>query len=99
MSSSAAASPSLAIGYAEASALLGAAGGTFTNQSVDGTSVLVRTTLFGDATLNGVVDFNDLVRLAQNYNNTVSSSTESWWYYGDFTYDGRVEFNDLVKLA
>ncbi|HEY7115249.1 MAG TPA: PEP-CTERM sorting domain-containing protein, partial [Tepidisphaeraceae bacterium] len=43
--------------------------------------------------------FNDLVRLAQNYNATVSTTTESWWYNGDFTYDGMVDFNDLVKLA
>ncbi len=32
-------------------------------------------TLLGDANLDGVVDFNDLVKLAQNYNTTVSAST------------------------
>jgi len=52
-----------------------------------------------DATLDGIVDFNDLVHLAQNYNTTVSTVTDSWWYNGDFTYDGIVDFNDLVKLA
>jgi hypothetical protein len=46
-----------------------------------------------------VVDFNDLVKLAQNYNTTVSASTDSWWNRGDFTYDGVTDFNDLVKLA
>jgi hypothetical protein len=45
------------------------------------------------------VDFNDLVKLAQNYNTTVSDTTDSWWFNGDFTYDGTVDFNDLVKLA
>jgi hypothetical protein len=61
--------------------------------------VLARFTLSGDATLNGTVDFNDLVKLAQNYNTTVSATTDSWWFNGDFTYDGIVDFNDLVKLA
>jgi hypothetical protein len=48
----------------------------------------------GDANLDGVVDFNDLVKLAQSYN--TSGKT---WFSGDFTYDGRVDFNDLVVLA
>jgi hypothetical protein len=98
-SSSAAANPKLGIGYAEASDLLGAAGGQFGSESVDGSTVLVRSTLLGDATLDGTVDFNDLVKLAQNYGATVSQTTESWWANGDFTYDGVVDFNDLVKLA
>ena len=47
-------------------------------------------------TLDGVVDFNDLVRLAQNYNVADGQRT---WFAGDFTYDGTTDFNDLVKLA
>ncbi len=57
--------------------------------------MLLRYTLYGDATMDGVVDFNDLVKLAQNYN-TASGKN---WIDGDFTYDGAVDFNDLVKLA
>jgi hypothetical protein len=72
---------------------------TFLGALVDKTSVVARYTLAGDATLDGAVDFNDLVKLAQNYNTTVSSGTESWWNNGDFTYDGITDFNDLVKLA
>jgi hypothetical protein len=53
-------------------------------------------TLDGDATLDGVVDFNDLVKLAQHYN--VANGAQSW-AAGDFTHDGSVDFNDLVKLA
>jgi hypothetical protein len=53
-------------------------------------------TLDGDATLDGVVDFNDLVKLAQHYN--VTDGNQSW-AAGDFTHDGNVDFNDLVKLA
>jgi hypothetical protein len=59
----------------------------------------MRLTLAGDADLNGTVNFGDLVRLAQNYNQNVSTTTESWWPKGDFNYDGTVNFGDLVKLA
>src|SRR5438132_7649487 len=67
--------------------------------TVDKSTVVARYTLAGDATLDGVVDFNDLVKLAQNYNTTVSAASESWWNRGDFNYDGISDFNDLVKLA
>jgi autotransporter-associated beta strand protein len=82
------------VGYAEAADVLGAAGGVFQGVSVDGTAVLARFTLLGDATLDGTVDFNDLVKLAQNYNTAGTT-----WSSGDFTYDGLTDFNDLVKLA
>jgi len=49
-----------------------------------------------DANHDGSVDFNDLVKLAQNYN--VSDGTRTW-EQGDFTGDGNVDFNDLVILA
>jgi autotransporter-associated beta strand protein len=102
-SSSAAANSSAAVGYALASEVLpfaaGAATDTFLGLTVDKSTVVARYTLAGDATLDGVVDFNDLVKLAQNYNTTVSDVTESWWNKGDFTYDGITDFNDLVKLA
>ncbi len=87
-----------AIGYAKASELPSSAGGKFFGQVVDA-SVVARYTLAGDATLDGAVDFNDLVKLAQNYNTSVSATTPSWWFNGDFNYDGIVDFNDLVKLA
>jgi hypothetical protein len=56
--------------------------------------VLVMYTLAADANLDGVVDFNDLVRLAQNYN-----AVGKTWPQGDFNYDGAADFNDLVRLA
>ena len=49
----------------------------------------------GDANRDRTVDFNDLVKLAQNYN-TAGGMT---WADGDFTGDGNVDFNDLVMLA
>ena len=93
-SSSAAADTSKGVGFAEASDVLGPAGGTFLGKGVDGTAVLMRFTVGGDANLDGVVNFTDLVRLAQHYGSTGNS-----WAQGDFTYDGSVDFSDLVKLA
>ena len=86
------------LGYAEAADVLATPGGSFGAATVDGSAVLVRYTLSGDATLDGAVDFNDLVKLAQNYNTTLPA-TGSAWFRGDFNYDGTVDFNDLVKLA
>jgi len=100
VSSTAAANASvMGIGYGEASALSAGLGGVFGSETVDNTSVLVRYTKLGDATLDGVVDFNDLVKLAQNYNTTVAGATDAWWTSGDFNYDGVVDFNDLVRVA
>jgi autotransporter-associated beta strand protein/T5SS/PEP-CTERM-associated repeat protein len=84
------------VGYALASDILGAGGGTFMGSTADGSAVLARYTLLGDATLDGQVNFNDLVQLAQSYNIVDGSRT---WFTGDFTYDGKTDFNDLVKLA
>jgi hypothetical protein len=99
-SSTAAADPSKALGYARASEVLTFGPGgdaTFLGQAVDASSVLVRYTLAGDANLDGGVDFADLVRLAQNYD--AAPANGSTWFNGDFTYDGVVDFNDLVRLA
>jgi autotransporter-associated beta strand protein len=97
-SSTAAADASNAVGYALAGEV--APTGAFLGTTgVAPGSVVARLTLSGDATLDGSVDFNDLVALAQNYNSTVSATTQSWWTHGDFTYDGVVDFNDMVKLA
>jgi hypothetical protein len=62
-------------------------------------SVRLIATLAGDATLDGTVDFNDLVKLAQNYNSNLGASADSGWQAGDFTGDRTVDFNDLVALA
>jgi autotransporter-associated beta strand protein len=84
------------VGYAEASDVLGATGGAFLGQEVDGDAVLIRYTLKGDASLNGVVDFDDLARLAQNYNVVDGTMT---WSKGDFNHDGNVNFDDLAAMA
>ena len=98
-SSAAAADPSTALGYGEASSILGLSGGdtgTFSGQTVDATTFLIRYTKLGDANLDGSVSFPDLVALAQNYNTSDGSAT---WERGDFNFDGNVGFPDLVALA
>jgi hypothetical protein len=49
----------------------------------------------GDTDLNDIVDFNDLLALAQNYNLADGAS----WAQGDFDRSGSVAFNDLLALA
>ena len=93
-SSVAANTPGRGLGYREASDMLGASGGTFAGQAVDGTAVLVQYTVMGDATLNGQVNFEDLLALARHYN-----ATGATWGDGDFNYDGVVDFADLLTLA
>jgi hypothetical protein len=88
-----------AVAYAEASELLSLTGtnkATWNGQQVDATTLLLRHTLGGDATMDGTVDFGDLVRLAQSYE-VVDGQRR--WTAGDFTYDGNVDFADLVILA
>jgi len=50
--------------------------------------------LAGDANRDRRVDFNDLVILARNFNQTNRTFSQ-----GDFNYDTKVDFNDLVLLA
>jgi hypothetical protein len=50
----------------------------------------------GDANADGVVNFDDLVAVAQNYGKT---SPEPRWSMGDFDYNGQVNFADLVAVA
>jgi hypothetical protein len=49
----------------------------------------------GDASFDGLVNFADLVILAQHYNTVGKTS----WGIGDFTFDNAVDFADLVILA
>jgi hypothetical protein len=58
-------------------------------KAVDATSIVVKFTLYGDATLDGKADFNDLVKLAQNFNTTVSA-TQAGWSRGQFRRSGQV---------
>ncbi|MFT3788417.1 MAG: autotransporter-associated beta strand repeat-containing protein [Tepidisphaeraceae bacterium] len=57
-------------------------------------TITAAVTLPGDATLDGTVNFSDLLALAANYN-----STSGIWAMGDFNYDQNVNFTDLLGLA
>jgi GH25 family lysozyme M1 (1,4-beta-N-acetylmuramidase) len=59
-----------ALGYAEATDLFGAFPATFSGQSVDNTSVLIRYTAAGDANLDGTVDLSDFTFLAAYFKGT-----------------------------
>lgn len=94
VSSTAAASPTndaLAVAVAGDLALP-----TFSGVATIANDVIVRYTLVGDANLDRVVGFEDLVLLAQSFNTTGKT-----WAQGDFDFDPatNVDFNDLVLLA
>jgi hypothetical protein len=87
--------PNTALGFAESAQLFGSSGGTFLGQSVDGTAVLVRHTLYGDANLDHQVNLQDFNRLATNFG-LASGAT---WAQGDFNFDGVVNLQDFNRLA
>jgi len=75
------------IGYADGN-IDGSIGGAGPNQIVIGPQ------LVADANEDGLVDFKDLLALAQN-----AGSTTADWVHADFNFDGLVDFNDLLLLA
>jgi hypothetical protein len=87
-----------ALGYARAADVLTPGpGGTYTflGLPVSSNDVLIRYTMFGDATLDGLVNFDDLLALAKHYN----AATNTHWSAGDFNYDNVINFDDLLLLA
>ncbi len=95
ISSTAQSMPNRSIGAAPATALFAAFPATFGGMQVDNTSFLIRYTLAGDANLDGVVNFADLLITAQNYGGLTGKS----WSSGDYTYDGACNFPDLLIEA
>jgi autotransporter-associated beta strand protein len=83
-----------ALGYGEASVIVGPSGGTWKGQSVDGTAILVAYTLFGDANVDFTVDTTDFNLLASNF-----SQSGKHWTDGDFNYDGTIDTTDFNLLA
>lgn len=80
------------IGYGEATDVLNitqTGTGTFENQLVDGTSVLLKTTRYGDANLDGYVTFTDSARMFANWKEA------GLWPQGDFDYSGDVNEGDF----
>jgi hypothetical protein len=99
-SSLAANTPNTGVGYAEASTLFGAAGGTFNGEAVDGSAVLIRYTYYGDGNLDGKVNALDFNFLASNFGATVTpGSLTPSWTEGDYNLDGIVDSSDFSMLA
>jgi hypothetical protein len=57
-------------------------------------TLVLRRTRLGDVNMDGVVNFSDLLLLAQHY-----GQTNRIWDQGDMNYDGTVNFADLLALA
>jgi len=70
--------------------------GTFYAQNVQPNWILVHYTYAGDATLDSVVDFDDIALLAWGYSNPAVPRT---WNNGDFNYDGLIDFDDIGLLG
>jgi hypothetical protein len=88
-SSTAAATPGTAIGYADSSVV--PVSPIFGSPPAG--SVLVRYTLQGDADLSGGVGIGDFAVLASNFN------SPGPWSSGDFNYDGQIGIGDFSLLA
>jgi hypothetical protein len=82
-----------AIGYAE-STDVGLGSGSFGGQQIQGPSILVRLTLYGDANLDATVNTTDFNLLAANF-----GGSGKYWAKGDFNYDGNVNTTDFNLLA
>jgi hypothetical protein len=57
-------------------------------------TILVKYTVPGDTNLDGVVNFSDLLALAQHY-----GAGNASWDQGDLNYNGTVGFDDLLTLT
>lgn len=69
---------------------------SYDGQPLDATGIVMVSTLKGDSDLNKTVNFDDLLRLAQNYD---SAGSGKLWVNGDSDYNGVVNFDDLLSLA
>jgi hypothetical protein len=82
------------VGFAQASQIGIADGGSFMGKPADASSIVARYTLKGDATLDGIVDSNDFSAIANNFNGSANS-----WAQGDFNNDGVANALDFNLLA
>ncbi|MDZ4697344.1 MAG: hypothetical protein SGI86_19555 [Deltaproteobacteria bacterium] len=69
-------------------------GSDFFGVPIDGTTVLLRYTLTGDANLSGNVTLDDFTTLAAFF-----GLPSQRWATGDFNYDGLVNLDDFTALA
>jgi hypothetical protein len=79
-------SPALSLGYAD--------GNTDPATAAGPNQIVVKYTLLGDTNLDGLVNFQDLVAIVQNFN---KANTD--WAHGNFLYGASTNFNDLVAVV
>ena len=94
MSSAAAATPGIGMGYAESAEVFANFPATFAGQSVDSTALLVKHTYYGDVNLDGRVNLLDFNRLTANF-----GQSPRRWSQGNFDFDNDVDLLDFNKLA
>jgi hypothetical protein len=80
------------VGYGTAAQI--GAGATYLGQDVSPADAIARTTRYGDANLDGLVNLADFNRLAANF-----GSTSGVWSQGDFDYNGTINLQDFNRLA
>jgi hypothetical protein len=86
-----------ALGVAEARDALGLGSlgsGTFSGQSVDATTVLVKYTYSGDANLDGRITGDDYAAI----DFAILTPTATGWFNGDFNYDGLITGDDYSVI-
>jgi hypothetical protein len=93
-SSSAAADTTKALGYAASTDLFSVFPASFAGQNIDNTTVVVRYTFYGDATLDRAVNQADHDVLAANWQQSPRRFSQA-----DFNYDTRVDARDLLLMA
>jgi hypothetical protein len=70
-----------------------ASGGTFFDESVDASAVIVKFTYAGDATLDGKLNIDDYTRIDFG----IAAGIDGW-SNGDFNRDGKINIDDYVIL-
>ena len=65
----------------------------FNGEPVDGNSVLIKYTYYGDTDFNGKVDFDDYSRIDFGFN-----QHRTGWLNGDFDGNGQVDFDDYSLI-
>jgi hypothetical protein len=89
-------SESRSVAYADNATLPLGPYANFRGQAVDGTSVLLVHTRTGDATLDGVVNDDDVTIISATY---APGVPQPEWALGDFDYNGFVDDDDVTLLG
>ena len=89
----AAAQQNTTLGVLKGSEYISVAGTSFDGFTVAAFDTLVKYTWYGDTDFNGVVDFDDYVRIDNGFNTGATG-----WLNGDFDFSGVIDFDDYVLI-